>query len=222
VRERPILFSAPMVRALLDGTKTQTRRLVKPQPFEWQPNAWSWPGQFTVEPPHTWRVAWRGRESEYMHRYCPYGQPGDQLWVRETFALEWPDVDRPDDEEEFRRWVKPHYAATDPKPDLVNSVTERPLGWRPSIFMPRWASRIQLEATGVRVERLQDISEDDARAEGVEAHDDDGVTYYGPLNHGHASARVAFSVLWDSLNAERGPWASNPWVWCISFKRVKP
>lgn len=92
---------------------------------------------------------------------------------------------------------------------------------RPSIYMPRWASRITLEVTGVRVERLNDINQEDAIAEGVEAHDDDGVTYYGPLGRGVCDPIVAYRSLWDSINGP-GSWAANPWVWVVEFKRVRP
>ena len=154
MKERPILFSAPMVRAILDGRKTMTRRIL----------------------------------TERHGEYCPYGHPGDFLWVRETFYNSRMDNSMPT-----------HYRADNQDEDFQ-------LIWNPSIFMPRWASRILLEITAVRVERLQKISEDDARAEGVSPET------VGP-----------FSELWDSINRKPGrTWADNPFVWVIEFKRIKP
>lgn len=168
MKERPILFSAPMVKAILSGTKTQTRRIVKPQQF-----------------PLGTCVA------------CPYGTVGDRLWVRETWLQVPAGI-------AFRADGGDHYGAGGK------------LKWRPSIFMPRAASRITLEVTGVRVERLQGISEDDAEAEGVAAE---------PHNGSCVDRRCfvkAYASLWDSLNAKRSPWSSNPWVWVLSFRRITP
>lgn len=193
-----MLFTAPMVRALLAGTKTQTRRAVKPQPA----GEWAAPGRSA----------------------SPYGQPGDRLWVRETFFA-------------FGRWETRYsekkgrdewhfidmtlqvghaytYAADDENglyaaPRSRDSVTP---GWwkRPAIFMPRAASRIQLEITNARVERLQSISEADAQAEGCDlpASDQDW-----------AQARGWYRELWEALNGA-GSWDANPWVWAIDFRRI--
>jgi hypothetical protein len=212
--EHPILFSAPMVRAILEWRKTQTRRVVKEQPRSGakglyadrynKSKQWAyWLPDNRMDAPRTFS--------------CPYGEPDEKLWVKETFVMEWPEMDPPEEEEEFRRWVVPHYAATEPKPDLVDQNTERPIGWRPSIFMPRWASRITLELTAVRVERLQDISEEDAMAEGCDRVDP-YVSSYGL----DTPCRAAFAQLWDSINAERPgcSWEANPWVWALSFRRV--
>jgi hypothetical protein len=192
MKERPILFSGPMVRALLAGTKTQTRRIVKARDLEWMD------------------VHQGLREPDNAER-CPYGQPGgDRLYVRETWAAphaydHLPPRLIPQDS-------RIHYAATEDRGGLL---------WRPSIHMPRWASRITLEVTGVRVERLQDINEADARAEGI--------TDGGCLNCGEPEpcncaapqpdARDAFVHLWMSIN---GPdsWAANPLVWVVEFKPV--
>lgn len=163
--ERPILFSAPMVRAVLAGRKSQTRRVIR-LPFS---RGWLGP--------------------------CPYGIPGHSLWVKETWARH-PDGDGV------------VYRATDPGWD-----DEGQIKWRPSIYMPRTASRITLETTGVRAERLQDISERDAMSEGVER---DGA---GWRNYYHVAARDSFASLWDSINGKRAPWASNPWVWVVTFAR---
>ncbi len=240
--ERPILFSAPMVRAILAGTKTQTRRVVKPprgypqysycDPFAMPPAVWWWNGE---------------HERVGVRQECPYGVAGDLLWVRETWAkaptlnpLEYHyRADRPDYELEQER------EARRLAPKLSKQYSE--WRWRPSIHMPRRASRITLRVTSVRVERLQEIGEDDAKAEGVRYTDfgeytprgtaslDGGRTHhpFKPRHHAgyhvadvagsdecHDNARHAFGALWDSINAERAPWASNPWVWVIEFERA--
>lgn len=183
MKERPILFSAPMVRAILDGSKTQTRRLCKPAneaalsavvgPFDCPELGH---GHF-------------GDEEGDLQFLCPYGQPGDRLWVRETFA-----------EIGARLTYK---ADTD---DGAHCMVKR---WIPSIHMPRIDSRILLEIVSVRVERLQDISDQDAMAEGVDA------AAYGK------SHRYGYSRLWEEINGAGG-WAANPWVWVVEFKRVQP
>ncbi len=192
MRERPILFSAPMVRAILNGTKTQTRRVVK------------------IKSP----------KSVSLHDYsvdgvrvgpCPYGQPGDRLWVRETWAhgthamAAERDGDGP--------FV---YAATDRE--------DRRLGdrWRPSIHMPRAASRITLEITGVRVERLQDISDNDALAEGVAQAVRERlpkIQQCGEYDVIDADPVDEYRELWESINGPAS-WESNPWVWVVSFQPI--
>lgn len=189
--ERPILFSGAMVRAILDGKKTQTRRVVKPQPpADWVPSPWPYDG-----------AAWSDRR-------CPYGAPGDRLWVRETWA-----PISPDEERRPIRECRIEYRAdtSAARPGGWDEDTDDPEAarWRPSIHMPRWASRLTLEVTGVRVERVQDISEDDARAEGVYPYAD--------------NPRRFFQELWNSINGARGyGWNSNPWVWVVEFRRVAP
>ncbi len=163
-RTRPILFSAPMVRAILAGSKTQTRRPVKGTAAEWL-------YEQTFDPEFV------AAEENHL---CPYGQPGDQLWVRETWMLDG----------STREYV---YRA-DP-------AAERLLvHWRPSIHMPRAASRLMLVVTGVRIERLHAISEADASAEGVDS-------------------RESYRTLWDEINGA-GAWDANPWVWVVEFKRA--
>lgn len=195
MKERPILFSGPMVRAILEGRKTQTRRVVKRQ------------GDMEFDPadPHFgpyWLSYATEADGEDAKVRCPYGVPGDRLWVRETYC-EFTE-DSPD-----RMGAGFYYRA-----DLANqsdsaAETMRLNGvkWRPSIFMPRRASRILLEITGVRVERLQDISDDDCRAEGYD--------------RSHAFPREWFARLWASINGT-GSWAANPLVWVVSFQRVTP
>lgn len=236
MKERPILFSAPMVRAILDGRKTQTRRVVS---HKW---------------PHLWNEPWYatgkvisdlptqlGAFMEFRYRQqdepafegsrastlvpCPHGKPGDRLWVRETHAFIWPGDSAPDDIKDCNVQYR---ADTDGRsapgawPDDERSHPEAPR-WKPSIFMPRWASRITLEITAVRVERLQDISDDDCLAEGVESTASDaGIRVCHVDNaHMHFFRRGSFALLWESLNGA-GTWADNPWVWVIEFKRINP
>lgn len=206
MKERPILFQGSMVRAILEGRKTQTRRVVKPSLYVWE-------GQSETDCENIQQSDPRFGEACLKWVRCPYGIPGDRLWVRETFVLEWPEMDRPEDEAEYRRWLVPHYAATESKPDLVDQNTEKPLGWRPSIFMPRWACRLVLEVTEVRVQRVAEISEKDAKAEGVDA----GGHSISPDKLG--VHRGAFAYLWSSING-RESWDANPFVWAITFRRV--
>lgn len=218
MKERPILFSGPMVRAILGGSKTQTRRIIKPQP----------PRIMQAPRGHEFSVA--GHD-----HYCPYGQPGDRLWVREAYALladpgsltSW-DGQIPDERPTPARTQLGHiptpiYRVDGERPD-VKSQLGRALRWRPGIHMPRWASRITLEVTGIRVERLQDISEEDAQAEGVEAAGGFMATggrwqNYLPDGPSMAMARESFRSLWEKINGPAS-WAANPWVWVVSFRRI--
>lgn len=201
MKERPILFSGPMVRALLAGTKTQTRWAVKMKHYhqiEERDDGSPWP----------WMYDGEREEDSWMH--CPYGQPGDRLWVRETFAPRtlgaWSVLDQ---------HMKPLYRADADRPEWKRI-------WRPSIHMPRWASRITLEITGVRVERLQDISEADARSEGF-TQNHNGYFWGGPHQTGGlkqmATALQAYQDLWESINGP-GSWDANPWVWVLEFRRL--
>lgn len=198
MKEHPILFSGPMIRAILDDKKTQTRRVVKNMPA-WVERVGLAQGNL-VQVFGTDGMNWR---------CCPYGQPGDRLWVRERWQarsprdLEW-SVYKPIEREGYqpKDW-QVRYAATD-------ETFAEWSGWNPSIHMPRWASRLTLENKGVRVERLQDISEEDAAAEGVERPAWDNASY-----------RCEFMRLWDEINPKH-PWASNPWVWVVEFKQVTP
>ena len=201
MKERPILFNAPMVRALLAGTKTQTRRIVKARDLEWMD------------------VHQGLREPDNAER-CPCGQPGDCIWVRESWSPDPPDVDG---------WGYTAWAGC--REGQIAGVPERfrhprfcnyaadwlhgPIRWTPSIHMPRWASRITLEVTGVRVERLQDISEADAQAEGWTRRPEVSTD---PQVHKEA-ARDWFMDLWESINGP-GSWDENPWVWVIEFRRL--
>lgn len=201
MRERPILFSGPMVRAILSGQKMQTRRIAKDVRHPDLGNVYT-PGALAREPQHV------------VDRCCPYGQPGDRLWVRETWkpcgltARRISVNDR-------RNGKRAYYAADGRK--YIDPSTGKPSPWRPSIHMPRWASRITLEITGVLVERLQDISEHDAQAEGCSLEcmtsigNDSGSAIYGPNG---------FMALWESINGP-GSWGTNPWVWVVEFKQIQ-
>lgn len=218
MKERPMLMSAPMVRATLDGSKTQTRRIVK-APQKWP--QYSYCDPFCMPPAVWW---WNGEHDRVgVRQECPYGLPGDRLWVRENG---W---QRPERTVRMLRegadtWPRYEYDADDCDHDQL-----REWKWkrRPSIHMPRWASRITLEITGVRVERLQKISDGDAIAEGVEPWTiGEGWREYGlteaqelTVNFPMPTARRSFQSLWQSINGA-GSWDANPWVWVIEFKRV--
>lgn len=212
MKERPILFSAPMVRALLDGSKTQTRRIAPISKLDIQHKG---------EGMLTWGVHFSkpingGVLSSYSgglfteqdarriiaSLFCPYGKPGDRLWVREQFSYE---NGCSKDSTECPCW----YWA-DGNPDYGDWT--RP---KPSIHMPRWASRITLEILSVRIERLHDISEADAQAEGVSKD--------CPIGHLPAylagSYSYSYAQLWDKINGD-GSWAANPWVWVVQFRVV--
>ena len=237
MKERPILFSGPMVRAILDGHKTQTRRVVIPQPWINDVGQWQWEhkkGQHVAFHPDLDEQHYPGTKLQHV---CPYGVPSTRLWVRETFVLEsnlglaglaeypppfgdtrpvqW--VDMPD---EGLVWSQPHYRATDPVPDLAYDDRDDPhCRWRPSIHMPRWASRITLEVEAVRVERLQEIDAYDAKAEGCDMHPGSR----DKQQSWEQEVLEEYEALWDILNAKRGyGWDTNPWVWVIGFKRVSP
>lgn len=220
MKERPILFSSSMVRALLAGTKTQTRRMVKPAPV-FEDGQWVRTTKTRMSVLRDNHGPWKLIEDD-----SPFGVPGDRLWCKETWlgvydCQDW-DCGCGDGTNEHRRAV---YRATEP--DGISGFCrswddEREAVWKPSIFMPRWASRITLEVTGVRVERVQDISEEDAKAEGAKFFDGRPVNHHGWRHDEHdvyATARDSFFGLWRSINGADSL-AANPWVWCISFRRV--
>lgn len=224
MKERPILFSAPMVRAILDGSKTQTRRVVKPQPDSKEATGACW---VEIDGRHQW--AWNSGEDQDIlpnetQFFCPHGQPGDRLWVKEqTIKVE------------DHGWIGPVYTESDAgryalewgygQSDDPDYIPPHAIKRRPSIFMKRAMSRITLEITGVRVERLQDISGADCIAEGVTRVRDacHVIKGFGYDASGlcHTSAITPYAQLWESIN---GPdsWAANPWVWVVEFKRVQP
>ena len=205
MKERPILFSGAMVRAILAGTKTQTRRIVKPQPASGAGLRVSVPQPANGGASVVFgAVDARGVWSDALRLQCPYGAAGDQLWVRETWA-----------QHTVGGEVFTVYRA-----DCGDDGDGAP--WRPSIFMPRALSRISLEIAGVRVERVQQISEADARAEGVMIASDTvtPVTLYD--KYADPATHVdAYADLWDSINGARGfGWDANPWVWVLEFRRA--
>lgn len=229
MKERPILFSGPMVRAILEERKTQTRRTMKPQPptGEWDV------GALTAETIYPTKVDRHGEDQPGPECFgatcesgewclpCPYGAPGDLLWVRETWAA-------------LDRCIRQRDSAA------VNYRASDTIGphlkWRPSIFMPRWASRLTLRITDIRVERLQEITGDDAFAEGIQ------IPCSGPgmpllRITGRVSpdrfssedpriwkvkdwARFEYAELWEQING-KGSWDANPWVWVITFERFQ-
>ena len=241
IKERPILFSAPMVRAILEGQKTMTRRVAKPQP-----KMVTGSGKRVYESADfkkSWEdISGTGEGSGYSD--CPYGKPGDRLVVKETSYA-------------YGRWIKQFSAtknrdewffqdmttlegkaykyADSPPENVEQKRVENAVGWhkRPSLFMPYYASRITLEITDVRVERLRDISEADAIAEGVESWVEDRMksrpTHYkiyyqtNPKDPDFYSstAKVSFETLWQSINGPES-WEQNPFVWVIEFKRIAP
>lgn len=194
-KERPILFSGAMVRAILDGRKTQTRRVVKdPDSF----------GCLTGDCPHETQ----SECDDDMRVLCPYGRVGDRLWVREAWQA-WT---------EFNGFA-PRDIPVGSGINYLADGNEWDARKRPPMFMPRWASRITLEVTDVRVERVQDISEDDAIEEGVQ----DWCVEADPRTGEPIQVRLRpseeFANLWDSINADRGfGWDVNPWVWVVEFK----
>ena len=242
MKERPILFSAPMVRAILEGKKTQTRRIAKvppakpivlplrhppkhdapyfdsycsekktPENTRGMSDRWCW---WTAD----------DRPDPLTEIRCPYGIPGDRLWVRETWGLRNCESDPTDwerasvvgcSEDEIREQYHLDYRAD-------WGPMQEGCFWRPAIHMPRWASRISLDVTDVRVERLHDISEEDAKAEGVEAWMDSlkGGEHYEPDARLGAYPVTAFSRLWKVVNG-RESWDANPWVWVVEFTRVE-
>lgn len=195
MKERPILFNCEMVRAILEGRKTQTRRSIK------------WPKEYQVDNAAMERIA--ARNDPFALRRCPYGLPGDRLWIRETFAIVPKTAYAMS--EGVQQTIRPndnHDAA------IFRAGWERSTGglrWRPSIHMPRWASRITLEITNVRIELLQDISESDAAAEGFDLPPAEGQSFKFKALHN-------FKFTWNQIYKN---WDQNPWVWVIEFKRIQ-
>lgn len=231
MREHPVLFKGELVRAILEGRKTQTRRPVTPftslldgvehmnRP-RWTgldfSDAFVDPGPSPAGNPGPYLKVARPAEDS-RHRVYPRWCEGDRLWVRETWAAEMLGHNTacfslqyqatPTAKERGRPVMPPASFAL--KRQCAGPTGWADGVWRPSIHMPRWASRLTLEITGVRVERLQDISEADARAEGVK-----------PLQMDGGSCLPSFEGLWDCAYAKRAPWSSSPWVWAISFRRL--
>ena len=231
-KEGPILFSAPMVRAILAGTKTQTRRVAKL-------NAAGRVKQ--IGGARNWHLS-----DPDAVLACPYGQPGDRLWVRETFKpIASGELKNGYGEVRYgfayqadgaARWNERQTIIRDLTcQPLTGPMQFHPVPWKPSIHMPRWASRITLEIVSVRVDRLNDISDDDAADEGIEylstpTGGDDYMTFWRDYSRTHEQAdghpffddgheRDSFRTLWESINGP-GSWAANPWVWVVEFRRL--
>ena len=240
IKERPILFSAPMVRAILEGRKTVTRRALNAQALK---NI-----DYGVQLGECHELPTEGplhpNSVDYYNDSCPFGQPGDRLWVRETWqdvhpvqvidrysqlgragipgppGVTYQTIYRADGEYPKVHYTHEHpYRCIEPDPShgFLGAADSGWTGWTPSIHMPRWASRILLEITDVRVERLQDISRADIRAEGLlcppELASDDVSPNYRDWYP------AAWRELWESTG---GDWNANPWVWVVEFKRVTP
>lgn len=221
MKERPIIFSGPMVRAILEGRKTQTRRVVTEEWNHGLVASKDYPYKkrkfkrrdgrddfVTFSDPHSqmfgepiWFYSWGN--ARWLR--CPYGAPGDRLWVRETWAGQH---NRPLHEGRlFYRADGEVYGRQE-----ALSYVEREKRWRSPLLLPRWASRLTLEVKSIRVERVQEISEAGAKAEGVKA---------GKTTDGGRCYALGFSDLWDSINEKRGyPWSSNPWVWVVEFEKL--
>ena len=187
VKERGMIFNDEMVRAILGGNKTQTRRIVEEKFYG------------------------RAVAAELLAKHCPYGQPGDRIWVRETYRVHGKATDVAT--LVYRASVRNSW--TEQTHRVPVEVCNKPVSekWTPSIHMPRWASRILLEITDVRVERLHDMSEADAKAEGATP-----ATY--KITPSEAVYRVGFGDIWRGIYGQEN-WLSNPWVWVIEFKRIQ-
>jgi hypothetical protein len=233
MRERPILFSAPMVRAILEGRKSVTRRVVQPQPI--------YDRSFADDGLKICGKGKRKHDASSIHcaplvsQFCPYGKPGDRLWVRETFAYVSPDESaRPSGD------CNIEYRADKPRTRRAGDWDEAPddpeaIRWKPSIHMPRAASRITLEMSDVRVERLREISINQIKAEGVQIPVDsvsgkvllDISTQHGAgyfmrgfdIHNADALLRAHWAALWVAINGIDS-WIDNPWVWVVEFKKV--
>lgn len=238
MKERGIIFNAEMVRAILDGRKTQTRRIMKPQPtpcnyvdehgkarggHQWTSNIFR--TMLHVEGElQNGDGGWKGLVGDA----CPFGDIDDRLWVRETWMPDaprngtWGDVEFYGCKNSSLSMIPERYRSQEHCIYRASWKGHKLVGWTPSIHMPRWASRILLEITDVRVERLQNISEEDAVAEGVAPLHGGYWKHYQPGWTQHQlSARGSFVTLWNSINGVDA-WYKNPWVWVIEFRRVTP
>jgi hypothetical protein len=232
VKERPVIFSGPMVKAILEGRKTQTRRICKP--------ACDMGGELagSVHPAKEsgWIAWWPGNDLgladftklAYQDGFqCPYGKPGERLWVRESAYISQPNFGLPEDATHKDYDGQPRVVSytVDMGFDAKRCAEDYGVKCSPSIHMPRWASRITLEITSVKVERVQDISQQDVLAEGIiEATKDEKLIKYGlrewPWMDWRLSPKDAFFKLWESIH---GPdsWATNPWLWVVEFRRIE-
>lgn len=225
MKERPILLSASNVRGIIEGRKTQTRMKLNPQPWSEAElcggagYGWSQKGKESKN------FHWNTTEetlAKSLHAHCPYGVPGDRLWVKETWCA-WDTTDEEQEANEVSgnaeylaeigicRWNITYRA--DPRRHAEK--------WRPSIFMPRWASRITLEIEAVRVERLIEIATEDCIAEGIYQQGGQWIIDGSVTGLGWMQPEGAYRELWESINGP-GSWDANPWVWVIQFRRITP
>lgn len=218
MKERQILFKGSMVRAILDGQKTVTRRIVSERVLKLislGAQAGECPELPQAGPVHPWIAS-------YYTSFCPKGHPGDRLWVREAFGEVYDYCDHPEMPGcQTEYWhIDWKYRADGETPEIEDGVFT---GWKPSIHMPRTACRLLLEITDVRIERLQDITEEQARAEGCTADEDPywSPSYNDPDSGGQPSCCNSFEYLWGEINGADA-WALNPWVWVVEFKQVTP
>ncbi|ENZ7702241.1 morphogenetic protein [Klebsiella pneumoniae] len=210
MKERGMIFNEEMVRAILDGRKTQTRRIMAPQPAD-DIERCIFPNPEAIG----WKSSLRHKHGSTTAHFCHYGKPGDRIWVRETFQGPLFDYDLMDSYcKDPTPFEKPEFCVYKadgvPAPEFYDADDELHCCWRPSIHMPRWASRILLEITNVRVERLKSISDSDAIREGCSTAN---------MKSGDCVADV-FARLWASIYGAES-WNANPWVWVIEFKRVE-
>ncbi len=230
MKETPILYSTHMVQAIMDDLKTKTRRVIKPQPEG-------------TSLDDTLNGKWLKKsfgglllpQIKDLPMECPYGQPGDILWVRETTYLygKWEEdgtteTGKPKYTFVWDKSMPAYYEASGPKPnDIKTKKSDVGYFKRPSIFMPKEVCRLRLQVKGVRVERLQDITVEDVIAEGLPADNEirnpDHETHESIKNWNLAYAQFLYKKLWDGLNTKRGyGWETNPWVWVISFRKYQP
>lgn len=231
MKERGMIFNGEMVRAILDGRKTQTRRIMAPQPADDIER-----GIFPNPEVIGWKSSRRHKHGGTTAHFCPYGKPGDRIWVREAFRVHSRATDVATlvyKASERNSWTEQTHRV----PVAVCNKPATPEKWTPSLHMPRWASRILLEITDVRVERLNTISEEDAQREGVHtevwdqtvvarnyAVSDEFFQFWSEDMPHHVEMnqlyRSSFRSLWESIYGEES-WKANGWVWVISFKRVE-
>ncbi|WP_151721037.1 hypothetical protein [Acinetobacter ursingii] len=212
MKERPILFNTAMVKAILEGRKTQTRRVINEKTLKSLDLGNQLGECYELDHP-------KSKECGYILSFCPHGQVGDRLWVRETFCM-----GRIEEDDNPFTWPKDlyvdNYEGEDAYPiykEMVESekISSEDVCWTPSIHMPRSASRILLEITKIRIERLNDISSDDAKAEGF-----DYSTHPSAIEIGYAiGAKTNFRFTWEQIYGQNA-WNKNPWVWCITFKVI--
>ena len=199
MKERGMIFNDEMVRAIIDGRKTQTRRIMKPQPANDIAR-----GTFPNTEAYGWVSSMKHKFGSTTAHFCPFGQPGDRIWVRETWAEAGAGAPE-------LKLYRANYPAHVPS-RYENVPSAKQIRWTPSIHMPRWASRILLEITNVRVERLNSITEEDAGNEGYPADP-------SPFG-GYMDKWLWFRQLWDGIYPEQS-FKHNPWVWVIEFKRIE-